>query len=369
MLRNNLLRLLPLLLLACPGPNSAPLQPPAPDIPAQGFVADSVCILASAEDPDGDDVSLCADWGDGDTSAWSELRPAGARCTLKHRYARADTFRVRVQARDRAGATSDWSAAGLLAVSDETGSAELELFRFPLRPGDTLLVVDCEQGELAVEGTADSTVSLTFTRIVTGPDTAGCRQRRPNIVIALDTLIPGTIRAIVTQPADGEYQYAVHLQAAVPAILRTDLSCGNGTVRVEGMHRPVRVALTDGTVDVSNIAGDVDAGVANGSLLLAGLSGSLDARATNGQITADIALPESAAHCRALSVNGAVSITIPVTTSAQVYAETGNGLVTVSNLALQYMRHTPQLVEGVLGTGRNDLRATTVNGLITLTGR
>jgi outer membrane protein assembly factor BamB len=65
----------------------------------------------TATDPNGDNVAIRFDWGDSDTSDWTDWSASGVVVTLSHAWADTGTYQVMAQARDRKLAESDWSPA------------------------------------------------------------------------------------------------------------------------------------------------------------------------------------------------------------------------------------------------------------------
>ncbi|MEO0080911.1 MAG: PQQ-binding-like beta-propeller repeat protein [candidate division WOR-3 bacterium] len=99
-------------IIATSAPNT-PGTPTGPDSTRK----DSLCTFTTiATDPDGDGVSYRFDWGDGDTSAWTELVASGSGAGTYHVWNDTGTFQVAVQAQDEDAAVSDWSVVCSMAV-------------------------------------------------------------------------------------------------------------------------------------------------------------------------------------------------------------------------------------------------------------
>jgi DUF4097 and DUF4098 domain-containing protein YvlB len=71
-----------------------------------------------------------------------------------------------------------------------------------------------------------------------------------------------------------------------------------------------------------------------------------------------------AGYCCASTGQGNITLQIPVTTSAKVYAKTGNGTITVTGLMLTPIAQEPTLVEGTIGEGTGTIRMETAAGNI-----
>jgi hypothetical protein len=91
--------------------NQPPNRPDAPLGPGVTCVrVDDTCFFfCGASDPDGDSLRYRVDWGDGDTSDWTEPEPSGKGLWVKHSWHSAGTFLVRAQALDEDEVRSDWS--------------------------------------------------------------------------------------------------------------------------------------------------------------------------------------------------------------------------------------------------------------------
>jgi hypothetical protein len=94
-----------------------PNTPAVPSGPASGGAGITYSFSSSATDPNGDNVAVRFDWGDGDTSDWSALMPSGDTASAGHAWADTGTFHVRAQAKNMANAVSEWSAALELGIA------------------------------------------------------------------------------------------------------------------------------------------------------------------------------------------------------------------------------------------------------------
>lgn len=90
-------------------PNNPPDKPSIPSGPLIGYVDSIYFYSSSATDPDGDSVAIRFSWGDGDTSAWSFYVPSNSTVSLSHSWSYPDFYYISAQAKDKTGATSDWS--------------------------------------------------------------------------------------------------------------------------------------------------------------------------------------------------------------------------------------------------------------------
>jgi hypothetical protein len=63
-------------------------------------------------DPDGDPVEYRFTWGDGTPSVWSSSP------SQEHKWAKPNSYCVKVQARDDKGVTSKWSACATIVIAN-----------------------------------------------------------------------------------------------------------------------------------------------------------------------------------------------------------------------------------------------------------
>jgi len=100
-----------------PGGNNPPNTPSTPSGPSTGDVNVSYSFSSSATDPDGDDISIRFDWGDGSYSPWSSFVSSGAQVVMSHSWSTAGTYYIKAQAKDIHGAISNWSSGHAIVIS------------------------------------------------------------------------------------------------------------------------------------------------------------------------------------------------------------------------------------------------------------
>jgi hypothetical protein len=88
--------------------NRQPEKPEKPQGSRSGTSDKSYKYSASAIDPDGDDLQIIFDWGDG-SSSQTEMVNSGAMVQMPHIWSQAGTYQVRVMAIDKNNAESLWS--------------------------------------------------------------------------------------------------------------------------------------------------------------------------------------------------------------------------------------------------------------------
>mgnify|MGYP000052908733 CR=1 FL=1 len=124
------------------------LPPNAPTIsgPDNAQVNESVTFTASATDPNGDNVAIRFDWGDGNISSWSSYVPSGQSVSMSHTYTTAGTYYVKAQAKDVNSALSGWSdefeviiSGWILLIEDENEPWDRDLCRIYVRSNGNLI--------------------------------------------------------------------------------------------------------------------------------------------------------------------------------------------------------------------------------------
>jgi parallel beta-helix repeat protein len=89
--------------------NQPPNIPNTPTGPTTRNTGQQGTYSTSATDPDNDQVQYRFDWDDGTTSTWTNLVNSGTTASKTKTWNSPGTYRVKAQARDQHGATSEWS--------------------------------------------------------------------------------------------------------------------------------------------------------------------------------------------------------------------------------------------------------------------
>jgi hypothetical protein len=101
-----------------------------PDVagPDLGYVDTVYTLECYPYDRDWDDVAIRYDWGDGDTSGWSDWAECGFAwgaepelIEMTHSWVAPGTFLIRAQATDDRGLVSDWSEPRQMAIQAGSG--------------------------------------------------------------------------------------------------------------------------------------------------------------------------------------------------------------------------------------------------------
>ncbi|MDD1657734.1 MAG: PKD domain-containing protein [Methanomicrobiales archaeon] len=107
--------------------NLAPATPAAPMGPSGRMAGTPATFTIHAQDPDGDRVRVLLDWGDG-TVDWSGFTESGGSLSADHAWVLPGVYSVKAMAFDVSNASSPWSDAATITVSEIPDS------RPPARP-------------------------------------------------------------------------------------------------------------------------------------------------------------------------------------------------------------------------------------------
>ncbi len=95
--------------------------------PSTGTVGQSLTFVASGNDPDGDDIYIQFDWGDGDTSNWLGPYSSGESVTDSHIWTAPGTYIVKARAKDSHGNIGSWSQPRSVSITNTFISDTLKL--------------------------------------------------------------------------------------------------------------------------------------------------------------------------------------------------------------------------------------------------
>lgn len=114
---------------------------------------------------------------------------------------------------------------------------------------------------------------------------------------------------------------------------------------------------------INNIYAETD----NDECVLEGHGGSAELHTQSGDITAMISIPDSG-YCKCYSVDGNITVLVPIGSSANIVIQTTSGTITYSNLNIQNLTTTSTELTGTIGNGDATIYLETVKGNILLKG-
>lgn len=140
------------------------------------------------------------------------------------------------------------------------------------------------------------------------------------------------------------------------------------TVRVPNGVR-VDVTTVNGGLTVNDVSSEVIASTVNGSIIARSAGGPVRAKTVNGSINVSMGSLGNADDLEYESVNGSITIELPDRFNAQVELGTVNGRVSTDFPITMSGSISRRRLRGTIGDGSTRLRASTVNGSVTLKKR
>ncbi len=107
-----------------PGQNNPPSSPSAPIGQMSIECGTNYTYTSSTIDPDGDQIRLQLDWGDGNLSDWSDYANSNTTVAFTHAWTTPSTYILYVIAQDDNGSTSDWSEPFAVTVTEPVNITE-----------------------------------------------------------------------------------------------------------------------------------------------------------------------------------------------------------------------------------------------------
>ncbi|HEY3282031.1 MAG TPA: DUF4097 family beta strand repeat-containing protein [Armatimonadota bacterium] len=138
----------------------------------------------------------------------------------------------------------------------------------------------------------------------------------------------------------------------------------NGAVTVERCGGALHASSQNGALKLSGCRGPVEASTQNGEVRVAGAQGPVDASAVNGPVQVDLEASTSAPDVRLETQTGEIRLTVPLTTSARVTADSQTGSVEIGTESER--RDLGAHAERVLGAGDGHISLKTTLGAIRL---
>lgn len=160
-----------------------------------------------------------------------------------------------------------------------------------------------------------------------------------------------TERGIQGKSRSSNNDVSVHFKVRVPKGVRVDVTTVNG-------------GLT-----VNDVTSEVIATTVNGSINARSTGGPVRAKTVNGGINVSMGSLGSADDLEYESVNGSITIELPDNFNAQVELGTVNGRVSTDFPITMSGTISRRRLRGTIGDGSTRLRASTVNGSVTLKKR
>lgn len=204
----------------------------------------------------------------------------------------------------------------------------------------------------------------------------------PNGNIEVDTHAGREVRVVARVTAR-----ARNASAAADLAGRVDVRAGGGEVRASGPRTtgttgwtvnvrvsvPAGVAVnartTNGNITVAGTGAAVQARTTNGNITVSDVASRLEVRTTNGSVRAGVA--RNAPNLQGVQIrttNGSVQLALPDGASGQLELSTTNGGITTDIPITVQGQVSRRRVSATLGSGGPEVRVTTTNGAIRISG-
>lgn len=127
---------------------------------------------------------------------------------------------------------------------------------------------------------------------------------------------------------------------------------------IDSPNKGVSFFYMDTTVYVLDSGGDIEIKQHNGSCQV---------NTSHGDIEVEMIMKENG-FCRCITAEGNIRLEIPGNSSAAIYAQTGEGVISCNNLNISNKQESPGLLTGSLSTGSGEIHLETQNGDIEISG-
>ena len=158
----------------------------------------------------------------------------------------------------------------------------------------------------------------------------------------------------------------VRITVQVPKSVKVGAHSVNGGVSVREVGAEVRANSVNGGVRVLNAAGPVKATTVNGGVDVTTTTGPVTAETVNGNVDARMATLQGDDDMTFKTVNGSVSIYVPARFDGTFRFDTVHGGIDSDFPMTLSGRWGPRHAAGTIGNGGRDIRASSVNGSISL---
>ena len=270
-------------------------------------------------------------------------------------------------------------------------------YSYPIQPGGTLSL-DTFNGSVDLSGWDQNTIDVSGTKY--GPSQTAAEHVKVDIVNTADS-----VSIHVSRPGDVFGGRGARFRIRMPWKTHIDrITTNNGPIDLLGGTGPGVIRTTNGQVHVTQFGGQIDVRTANGQVELRDVQGdamvrttnghiraddvhgSFDAATTNGGITAridarpdaqrlrlatfngsiELTLSGSVAEVKASTGNGSITLRLPQSTNARVFAHTGNAAISSDFPVRMTGESRRNQLEGVIGNGGPLLDLSTWNAPIRL---
>lgn len=147
---------------------------------------------------------------------------------------------------------------------------------------------------------------------------------------------------------DNRNDVSVHFVVRIPDGVRVDVETVNGGLDVNGVSSEIEAETVNGTINARTTGGPVHA------------------RTVNGSINVAMGVFNSSSDLEYETVNGSVTLELPSNFGGQMDLSTVNGRVNTDFPITITGTLSPRRLRGSIGSGSGNIRASTVNGSVSL---
>jgi hypothetical protein len=161
--------------------------------------------------------------------------------------------------------------------------------------------------------------------------------------------------------------HSIRLEVRVPRELIANIHTGDGSIRLRGLHGPIRADTGDGSIQGDGLDGTLDANTGDGSLHIAGRFDNVQLHTQDGSVELELAHGSRiTSDWRVQTGDGSVRLNLPRDLSADLELHTGDGHIRLDLPLTVTGMQSEHEVRGKLNGGGPLLTVKTGDGSITV---
>lgn len=160
---------------------------------------------------------------------------------------------------------------------------------------------------------------------------------------------------------------SIQLHVRVPRELMANIHTGDGSIRLRGLHGPLRADTGDGSIQGDDLDGTLDANTGDGSVHIAGRFDNIQLRTQDGSVQLDARRGSRLrSDWRVQTGDGSVHVNLPPDLSADLELRTGDGRIQLDLPLTVKGSESEHEVRGKLNGGGASITVRTGDGSITV---
>jgi DUF4097 and DUF4098 domain-containing protein YvlB len=160
---------------------------------------------------------------------------------------------------------------------------------------------------------------------------------------------------------------SIRLQVRVPRELMANIHTGDGSIRLRGLHGPLRADTGDGSIQGDDLEGTLDANTGDGSIHISGRFDNVQLRTQDGSVELEAKHGSRLrSDWRVQTGDGSVHVNLPPELSADLELRTGDGHIRLDLPLTVRGTESEHEVRGKLNGGGPLLTVRTGDGSITV---